>query len=172
MRKLLPVALTVILSFTGTLADARPGKNKGKHESEPTRIVVEEKQHPVYPWQQKDDKEPWLKVQLSIPEKGILMRLADDIIALPHPSRQQNLPPGLAKNVARGKRLPPGWQKKLGIGKTFPQSIYDHAIPLPPYILHQLPVQPQGTALVVVQGKVVRLLEATKTIADVFNLKW
>ncbi|PKL44063.1 MAG: hypothetical protein CVV42_19840, partial [Candidatus Riflebacteria bacterium HGW-Riflebacteria-2] len=118
-----------------------------------------------------DEQEPWLKVKFDIPEKGILLRHAEEIMALPK-KQQQDLPPGLAKKVARGKRLPPGWQKKLAIGRTCPADLYAHTIQLPDHILYQLPPQPEGTMLVAIEGKVVRLIEATKTIVDVLNLKW
>ena len=170
-RSLSAVLFISLLLSTCSQIEAKPGKNK--KNSDPAVQEIEYKNHPN-PALQREEKEPWLKVQLSIPEKGILLRLADKIVALPKttPQTDTRLPPGLAKNVARGKRLPPGWQKKLAIGKTFPATIYDQAVPLPPWILTQLPAQPQGTVLVSLGGKVVRLLEATKTIADIFDLKW
>lgn len=119
----------------------------------------------------KNDKEPWFNFKMTIPEKGTLLRYGDEIIALPRTSNTQ-LPFGLAKKVARGRRLPPGWQRKISIGRQFPEFAYEHARQLPPYILYQLPKQPEGTALVVIEGKIVRLYEATKTIIDVFDLKW
>lgn len=175
MRKLVFIAIAIsILSGINGVADAKSGKHKEHKEQQISnnKLIMQDMPRHTQPVIQQDEKEPWLKIKLSISEKGTLLRCADEIVALPHPAQQQNLPPGLAKKVARGKRLPPGWQRKLAIGKTFPQSVYDHATPLPPYILHQLPKQPDGTMLVVVQGKIVRLLEATKTIADIFDLKW
>ncbi len=164
--------ISALLSFSSQ-AECKPGKQKKKNgdnsqiietrTSGQRQVVVDE------------DQEPWLKVKLSIPEKGTLMRLADQIIALPSekaPTVDPRLPPGLAKNVARGKRLPPGWQKKLSVGQAFPASLLNQTIELPPVILHELPPQPEGTILITIGGKVVRLLEATKTIADVFDLKW
>lgn len=165
------VLLISLILSTCSQTDAKPGKSKKKADQ--AVQVIEQKTH-AHSATQVEEKEPWLKVQLSIPEKGILLRLADKIVALPQntPQNDTRLPPGLAKNVARGKRLPPGWQRKLAIGKTFPATIYEQAVPLPPWILNQLPTQPQGTILVSLGGKVVRLFEATKTIADIFNLKW
>ena len=173
MKKVSVALLTIgLLSAFSVGVDAKPGKAK-KHDKQ-TQQNVEEISVRHHQTAGHEDKEPWLKVKLSIPEKGTLMRLGDQIIKLPREPQPQhtNLPPGLAKKVARGKRLPPGWQRKMAIGKRFPDSFYDQAIPLPPYIIQQLPVQPEGTILVTVGGKVVRLLEATKTIADVFDLKW
>lgn len=81
------------------------------------------------------------------------------------------LPPGLAKNAARGKPLPPGWQMKLARGQVIDPVVLAHAQPLPPAVLGQLPRQPDGTIMVTVDNKAIRLYEATRTIADVFDLK-
>ena len=81
------------------------------------------------------------------------------------------LPPGLAKKVARGEKLPPGWQKKIARGEVLPQTVYAQAQPLPEVVMRKLPPPPAGTILVTLDGKVVRLLEATRTIVDVFELQ-
>jgi len=160
MKKIVALCLAGVC-FTCVLAEAKPKKK------DTPRYARQEIVDP----RTTDEKEPWLKVKFDIPEKGILLRHAEEIMALQKP-QHQNLPPGLAKKVARGKRLPPGWQKKLAIGRTCPEDVYAHTIKLPDHILYQLPRQPEGTMLVVLEGKVIRLIEATKTIADVLNLKW
>ncbi len=167
MKRSLSIFLALLVTLGAADAvTAKPGKKKAGNPAY-------RQQNPQYYRETGNEKEPWLKVQISIPEKGILLRHADNIIALPpaQPPTDQRLPPGLAKNVARGKRLPPGWQKKLARGRVFPDNLYQQSTPLPPYILYELPPQPEGTILVAIGGKVVRLLEATKTIADIFDLK-
>lgn len=42
----------------------------------------------------------------------------------------RNLPPGLAKKVARGGDLPPGWQKKVSRGNTFPGDLWPFTSPV------------------------------------------
>lgn len=81
-----------------------------------------------------------------------------------------NLPPGLAKKVARGGKLPPGWQKKVCRGETIPSDVYEHCQPIPPEVSIKLPVPPVGTILVRVEGKIARILEATHEILDVFDV--
>jgi hypothetical protein len=49
--------------------------------------------------------------------------------------------------------------------------MYAQAQPLPEVVIQKLPPPPAGTVLVTLDGKVVRLLEATRTIVDVFELK-
>ncbi len=89
----------------------------------------------------------------------------------PAPARKQKkLPPGLKKKAARGGALPPGWQKKVARGEVMDPAVYEHAQPLPPALVKTLPPPPPGTVIVTVEGKVVRLLEATRTILDVFDL--
>ncbi len=83
----------------------------------------------------------------------------------------KTLPPGLAKKVARGEALPPGWQKKIARGEVLPLVIYQQVNPLPDVLLLRLPEQPVGTHLGVIDGRIVRLADATRTILDVFNLR-
>ncbi len=82
----------------------------------------------------------------------------------------RGLPPGLAKKVARGGKLPPGWQDKCTPGEIMPAEVYRECRPLPPELVVKLPAGPLGTVTVAVEGRVVRLLEATREILDVFNV--
>lgn len=85
-------------------------------------------------------------------------------------NREKALPPGLKKKLARGGDLPPGWQKKIIRGEVVDSEIYKNAVHVPYDLIKRLPPQPKGTVLVKVEGKIVRLLEATGTILDVFDL--
>jgi hypothetical protein len=84
--------------------------------------------------------------------------------------KSKGLPPGLAKKVARGGELPPGWQKKLHRGEVLSEVIYKQSTPVPYAILKKLPDQPPGTVLISLDGKIIRLAEATRRILDVFDL--
>lgn len=88
----------------------------------------------------------------------------------PAPVKKKKLPPGLRKKMARGGELPPGWQKKVARGEVMDPVVYEHSRPLPPELVRTLPPQPPGTVIVTVEGKAARLLEATLTILDVFDL--
>ena len=102
-------------------------------------------------------------------EKEIVKQHLADIRAVQ--SKQSGsgkaLPPGLAKKAARGDKLPPGWQKKIARGEVLPPAVYAQAQPLPEVVIRKLPPPPAGTMLVTLDGKVVRVLEATHTIVDV-----
>jgi hypothetical protein len=82
----------------------------------------------------------------------------------------KHLPPGLQKKAAQG-RLPPGWQKKLKIGAILPPDVLAVADPLPPRLIAQLPAGPAGTITVHVDGHIIRVLEASRTIVDFFALQ-
>lgn len=79
------------------------------------------------------------------------------------------LPPGLQKKAEQG-RLPPGWQKKLKVGSVLPPDVLAVAEPLPPRLVAQLPAGPAGTITVHVDGQIIRVIEATRTIVDFFGL--
>ena len=66
------------------------------------------------------------------------------------------LPPGLAKNVARGKPLPPGWAKKVA---PFPLQLERQLPPLPPY-----------TRRGFIDGQVVLFDDRTQTVLDAFGV--
>ena len=68
----------------------------------------------------------------------------------------RGLPPGLAKNVQRGKPLPPGWQKKIA--------------GFPPALEQRLPLLPVGYRRVVVDRWAFVIAEATNTVVDVLDL--
>jgi hypothetical protein len=82
----------------------------------------------------------------------------------------KSLPPGLAKKAARGESLPPGWEKKLVRGQPMPAEVYRQCQPLPVEVTERLPAPPRGTILVSIEGKVVRLAQATLEILDVFDV--
>ena len=111
--------------------------------------------------------EPWVKFTITGPEREVLRQHYGSV---DHEKKGKPLPPGLQKKVARGGQLPPGWQMKVARGEVMSADVYRHSEPLPKEILVRLPPQPQGTILVKVEGKIVRLVQATKTIIDVLDL--
>ena len=108
-------------------------------------------------------EQPWLQMEMTPLEKEIVKQHRADIRAV-----QSKKP---TPKAARGVKLPPGWQKKIARGESLPETVYKQAQPLPEVVIRTLPPPPTGTTLVILDDKVLRLLEATRTIVDVFELK-
>jgi len=67
--------------------------------------------------------------------------------------KSKGLPPGIAKNLQRGKPLPPGIAKQA----------------LPSGLVNQLPPAPDGYERIVLSGKVLLVDVATQVIQDVLE---
>ncbi len=85
-------------------------------------------------------------------------------------SRKKSLPPGLAKKMARGGTLPPGWQMKVQRGEVMDYEVYNSGSPLPEELLRKLSNIPQGTVLLHVGNQIVKIIEASREIVDLFEL--
>jgi hypothetical protein len=68
----------------------------------------------------------------------------------------RQLPPGLAKNLSRGKPLPPGWQKKIVV---FPAALEQ-----------RLPPPPIGCRRVIVDRWAMVIADGTNVVLDVIDL--
>ena len=112
-----------------------------------------------------------VSVTISAPEREIIQGYVRSCAEPPKGKKAKALPPGLAKKLARGGNLPPGWQKKCVPGAVLPEQVYDHCHTLPHDILVKLPPPPTGTILVAIDGKVFRLIRATREILDVFDIR-
>jgi hypothetical protein len=84
--------------------------------------------------------------------------------------KKKSLPPGLAKKLARGGTLPPGWQMKVARGEVIDYEAYKNANPLPEELLKKLSSIPEGTVLLQVGNKIVKVIEASRKIVDLFEL--
>jgi hypothetical protein len=84
--------------------------------------------------------------------------------------KKKSLPPGLAKKLARGGTLPPGWQMKVARGEVMDYEAYNNANPLPEKLLRRLSSIPEGTVLLLVGNKIVKVIEASRKIVDLFEL--
>lgn len=109
--------------------------------------------------------------------KKIIILLACLAILSPAYARQgnkgkkhKNLPPGLEKKIQRGKDLPPGWQKKIVKGEVLDNELYLNAVPVTIEERKYLPPSPTGTKLLKIENKIIRVMEATRTILDVFEV--
>ena len=67
--------------------------------------------------------------------------------------KEKGLPPGIAKNLARGKPLPPGIAKQH----------------LPDGLVHALPAPPRGYERLIIDGRVLLVEIATQVIHDILT---
>ncbi len=81
-----------------------------------------------------------------------------------HKNKKKRLPPGLQKKVERGQALPPGWQKKVTRGQVLDYRVYRHGRVI-------IPVDKYGAVSILVDNKVIRVIQATREILDVFNVR-
>jgi hypothetical protein len=159
MRKLLLALATCSLALaTCSLALSTPAWAKNdKHRHEESAQT---------PASKPTGKEPWLKYTFSDKERDILKHYYGDQPA----KKQKPLPPGLKKKLERGGELPPGWQKKVARGEVLESDVLKYADKLPPELIGRLPPQQPGTAIIKVEGKLVKIWEATRAIIDLFDL--
>ena len=81
-----------------------------------------------------------------------------------HKNKRKHLPPGLQKKVDRGQALPPGWQKKVARGQVLDVRVYRHGRVI-------VPIDKHGAVSILVDDRVIRLIQATRVILDVFNYR-
>ena len=74
----------------------------------------------------------------------------------------KQLPQGLQKKLDKGEPLPPGWQKKLVKGEVLEYDIYRHSDIV-------IPIDSDGLVTVRIEGKLVRLYEATREIVEILD---
>jgi len=66
--------------------------------------------------------------------------------------------------------LPPGWQMKVARGEVMDYETYNNASPLPDELLRKLSSIPEGTILLQVGNKIVKVIEASRKIVDLFEI--
>ena len=180
MKKFLVIVLGLFMFCQFPLLAKDHGNGKGKSDKAHQQKEKKDKDHgklsqddqgSQHHYKESSYKKNWRKDKISNAEKQIFIKNYLQLNKDSQYGYYRNLPPGLAKKLAKGKGLPPGWQKKIIVGEVMPDDIYYQTSYLPVYIVEYLPPQPAGTKLVVADGKVVRLIEATKTILDVFDIQ-
>ena len=76
--------------------------------------------------------------------------------------KAKQLPPGLQKKLAKGQSLPPGWQKKLIVGERLDRGIYQQGDVV-------VPLDSKGLLTIRLEGKLVRLVKATREIVEILE---
>lgn len=85
------------------------------------------------------------------------------VLAKKEKNKNKQLPQGLQKKLDRGDTLPPGWQKKLVKGQVLDEPVYNHSEVV-------IPMDSRGLLTVRVEGKLIKLIEATREIVEIVDL--
>ena len=85
------------------------------------------------------------------------------VVAKNEKDKNKQLPQGLQMKVDRGGSLPPGWEKKLVKGEILEEPVYNHSEIV-------IPLDSEGFLTVRVEGKLIRLVEATREIVEILEL--
>lgn len=88
--------------------------------------------------------------------------LMSPLYAHSNSNKAKQLPPGLQKKLAKGQSLPPGWQKKLIVGERLERSIYQQGNVV-------VPLDSKGLLTISLEGKLVRLVNATREIVEILE---
>lgn len=112
-----------------------------------------------------DEKaEPWRAHRFEAKERNDLLDYFKGYEAQP-----QGLPPGLAKNLRRGKPLPPGWQNKVSEGYILDDDTYGLFDVLEDSLFPNLKPKP-NTKMYLYGDRVVRVYEPKRQVIDVFPI--
>lgn len=93
----------------------------------------------------------------------IICMSSTPVLAKNEKDKSKQLPQGLQKKLDRGGSLPPGWQKKLVKGEVLDRPIYNRSEVV-------IPIDSEGMLTVRVEGKLIKLVEATREIIEVLDL--
>lgn len=190
MKNLLNDKLTKSLMCAGVtflmvgVADAKPDQSKGKGGKGGGSEKSEK--HSADKGDKKDDKdhkgsdhkhddkgkdakhddksEPWRAHRFEEKERSFLLDYFKG-----YESQPQGLPPGLAKNLRRGKPLPPGWDKKVNEGYILDDETYGLLDLLEDSLFPNLKPKPD-TKLYLYGDRVVRVYEPKRQVIDVFPI--
>ena len=110
----------------------------------------------------------WLFQELRMDLKNIITLAvvicmsSTPVFAKKEKDKNKQLPQGLQMKLDRGGSLPPGWQKKLAKGEVLEESVYNHGVVV-------IPIDSDGMLTVRIEGKLIKLIEATREIVEIFD---
>ena len=161
MKPKFSILALVGFALMATPAIAQPGKDKGGKGGPPAHAGKGHKGKGKAP------------AHAGKGHKGKALEFADNerrtLIDLFAPDNRKSLPPGLRKNLERGKPLPPGWQKKVAAGQVIDAGWLDLMTRIPYDDVPGIRRTP-GTRLYYHDNRLIRVNEETRVILDVINL--
>ncbi|MEP2776644.1 MAG: hypothetical protein ABJQ29_10650 [Luteolibacter sp.] len=113
---------------------------------------------------EKHDKEvaKWMEKRFRDNDRDGVIRYFSE-----YKDREHGLPPGLEKNLRRGKPMPPGWRDKLSRGYIIEDDYLDYYYPLSYDMFPGLEVVPD-TRLYRYGDRIVRVYEPRREVIDFF----
>jgi len=184
MKKPLKVGLMCVgcLVLIGGLAEAKPNHTKGKggkghagHSQKPDvgkgsgkGQAEAGKAHAEAGKSKKDQNQAkvaaWKGKRFEDKERKAFLNYFDGFKNSP-----DGLPPGLAKNLKRGKPLPPGWQKKVTEGYIIEDAMRGFFRPLDEALFPNYKRVPD-TKLYMYGDRMVRVYEPRRQVIDIFQI--
>ncbi len=138
-------------------------ENKGKEGKDDEGKRDNGKDHKDFDKADNDNIE-WRKKSFRDDDRTTVIRYFSDFR-----DQERGLPPGLAKNLQRGKPLPPGWQKKVQGGYVIEDDYRDYFHPLEYSLFPGLEVVPD-TRLYLYGNRIVRVYEPRREVIDLFEV--
>lgn len=190
VKTVLGVVVSCSLLSAGSL-DAKPGKDKnkdkgghqghsekgkgkgnGKDKGGKSREKAEKGARKDFEKQNKEarkaaekqDKEiaKWREKRFRDDDRDSVLRYFSE-----YSDKKHGLPPGLAKNLRRGKPLPPGWRDKVSRGYVIDDDHREYFQPLSNDLFPRLEVVPD-TRLYRYGDRIVRVYEPRREVIDMF----
>jgi hypothetical protein len=186
VKTVLGVAVSCSLLSAGAL-DAKPGKGKDKNQGGPPghseKGNGKDRQQQGGKGQEKADKDvgkhfdkkarkgaekadretvKWREKRFREDDRDSVIRYFSEFS-----DKKHGLPPGLAKNLRRGKPLPPGWRDKVGRGYVIENDYSEYFQPLSYELFPGLEVVPD-TRLYRYGDRIVRVYEPRREVIDMF----
>jgi hypothetical protein len=164
------------LILAAGLADAKPDKDKGgnggkggQSEKQKGGDKKGDKGKPdkdAHKDDKKHDKEAakWKGDKFRDDDRDGVLRYFSE-----YKGNDRGLPPGLAKNLRRGKTLPPGWQDKVNEGYVIEDGWRENFYPMEYSMFPSLRPAPD-TRLYLFGNRLVRVYEPTRQIIDVITI--
>lgn len=167
------VALALLsISLTCGTSEAKPGKEKGKGGPPAKEAKGKPGKGPGNAKKAGKKADKQVKRILRDKEKREIARFRDvdrnHVLGYfnDYRDREHGLPPGLAKNLRRGKPLPPGWRNKLSDGHVIDEAWWPSFTPVPYSWFPGVPVRNE-VGLYWYGDHIVRVYEPRREIIEV-----
>ncbi|BDS07230.1 hypothetical protein NT6N_22700 [Oceaniferula spumae] len=178
-----PIAVGCAALICVPIADAKPDKGKGEKNKNHKKADKADKKHKDKKHKGKDhdfdkkhakEHEKRQKAERKYAKKHFKhfhddhVEILQDYFTPYHETHR--LPPGIAKQVAKGKGLPPGWHKKLHHGKRIDDGLWNYLVPLPHELDQRIRYHDDPYRYYILNDRIVRVHPDNRTLLGVILL--